>query len=89
MFTLYDLKDSFRMMRNLELPYEVFDSICKEKSNKQRQTAYMVIFGKKKDRGNLKQKYLEELRNQRKLQNIIQDKFFDFMIRGRCWVYFS
>jgi len=82
MFTLYDLKDSCRRMTDWELPYNVFDSICKGKSKRQRQTAWMVIFGKKKDRGNLKHKYLEEFRNRRKLQNIVQNKFFDLLLRA-------
>lgn len=82
MFTLYDLKDSCRMMMNWELPYNVFDSICKGKSKKQRQTAWRVIFGKKKDRGNLKQKYLEEFKNRKRLQTVVQDKFFDLLLRA-------
>lgn len=82
MFTLYDLKYACRTMMNWELPYEVFDTICKGKSKRQARTAWMVIFGKKKDRGNLKQRYWEEFENRRRLQNIVQDKFFDLLIRG-------
>lgn len=82
MFTLYDLKDSCRRMVDWELPYNVFDSICKGKSKRQRQTAWMVIFGKKKDRGNLKQKYWEEFENQRKLQSIVMDKLLNLLARA-------
>ena len=45
MFTMYQAADSM-----------AFDEVCKNKTRKQVRNAFRILYGKKKDRGHLKQK---------------------------------
>lgn len=66
MYPRYNLSDT--------LKYEAFDEVCKNKTRKQFKNALRVMYGKKKDRGHLKDKYQKCLSSHEKVAEVINEK---------------